>query len=38
MDLLQEGNLFLECLYTSFQIQAGQSGSIHVLKVYVTAK
>lgn len=38
VDLLEEGDLFLESLYASFQIQAGQSGGIHVLRVDVIPK
>lgn len=35
MDLLQEGDLLLQRLDSSLQVQAGQSGSVHVLQQFV---
>ncbi len=34
MDLLQEGDLLLQCLNPSLQVQTSQSGSIHVLQTF----
>lgn len=34
MDLLQEGDLLLQCLDASLQVQASQSGSIHILQQF----